>query len=133
MVATAYVLISVNIGKEKQVFRELEKLDGVYQVDAIFGPYDIIASETQGCDSLYVKYTFVNNTLVDTLTSIFWDFGNGETSTSFDPDTVVYYPGIYSLNFILNEGTDNILLDTIKVYRTVSPDFVYSDTSQIAP
>jgi len=96
-------------------------------------PYEILASETESCDSLYVKFTFVNNTLVDTITTIFWDFGNGETSNSFDPDTVVYYPGIYSLNYILNGGTDNILLDTIKVYRTVSTDFIYSDTSQIAP
>ncbi len=43
MVATAYVLISVKVGSEKQVYRELEKMDGIYQVDAVFGPYDIIA------------------------------------------------------------------------------------------
>jgi len=43
MVATAYVLISVTKGLEKQVYRELEKLDSVYQVDAVFGPYDLIA------------------------------------------------------------------------------------------
>ncbi len=43
MIATAYVLISVKIGTEKQVYRELEKMDGIYQVDAVFGPYDIIA------------------------------------------------------------------------------------------
>lgn len=43
MVATAYVLISTRTGSEKQVYRGLEKLDGVYQVDAVFGPYDIIA------------------------------------------------------------------------------------------
>lgn len=49
MIATAYVLISVEVGKEKQVYRELEKLDGVYNVDAVFGPYDIIAT-IQGSD-----------------------------------------------------------------------------------
>lgn len=49
MVATAYVLISVYTGSEKQVYRELEKLDGVYQVDAVFGPYDLIAI-IQGSD-----------------------------------------------------------------------------------
>ena len=43
MVAAAYVLISTQTGSEKQVYRELEKLEGIYQVDAVFGPYDIIA------------------------------------------------------------------------------------------
>lgn len=43
MVATAYVLISVKVGLEKQVYRELEKMESIYQVDAVFGPYDIIA------------------------------------------------------------------------------------------
>ena len=96
-------------------------------------PYQILASETEGCDLLNVKFTFVNNTPVDTVTTIFWDFGNGETSTSFDPDTVTYLPGTYSLNYILNGGADNVLLDTIKVYTTVDASFIYSDTSEIAP
>ena len=43
MVATAYVLISVKVGFEKKVYKELEKLEYVYQADAVFGPYDIIA------------------------------------------------------------------------------------------
>jgi DNA-binding Lrp family transcriptional regulator len=49
MVATAYILISVKKGLEKQVYRELEKLENVYQVDAVFGPYDLIAI-IQGSD-----------------------------------------------------------------------------------
>jgi gliding motility-associated-like protein len=96
-------------------------------------PYEIIASESKGCDSLHVKFTWINNTYVDTVTTIFWDFGNGETSTSFDPDTVTYYPGTYSLNYIMNGGTDNILIDTIQVYTTVDASFIYSDTAEIAP
>jgi gliding motility-associated-like protein len=89
-------------------------------------------SETQGCDSISVKFAFINNAFVDTITSIYWDFGNGRTSTLFDPTTVTYYPGTYSVNYILNGGSDNILIDTIKVYRTASASFAYSDTSVIA-
>ena len=96
-------------------------------------PYSITASETEGCDIIHVKFDFINNAPVDTISSIYWDFGNGETSTSFDPDTVTYTPGIYSINYILNGGEDNILLDTIKVHTTVSASFVYSDTSGISP
>lgn len=96
-------------------------------------PYSITMSEIQGCDSIRVKFAFINNAFVDTITSIYWDFGNGQTSNSFDPDTVTYYPGVYSVNYILNTGNDNILIDTIRVYRTASASFAYSDTSEIAP
>jgi gliding motility-associated-like protein len=96
-------------------------------------PYSITMSETQGCDSIHVKFAFINNAFVDTITSIYWDFGNGQTITSFDPDTITYYPGIYSVNYILNGGSYNILIDTIRIYETASASFVYSDTSEIAP
>ncbi|MCX7756769.1 MAG: Lrp/AsnC ligand binding domain-containing protein [candidate division WOR-3 bacterium] len=43
MVATAYVLITVAHGKARKVYEELAKIDGVAQVHAIAGPYDIIA------------------------------------------------------------------------------------------
>ncbi len=96
-------------------------------------PYSITMSDSQGCDSIRVKFTLINNSGVDTLTSIYWDFGNGQISNSFDPDIVTYYPGVYSVNYILNGGSDNILIDTIKVYRTAIASFAYSDTSEIAP
>ena len=95
-------------------------------------PYSIAASETEGCDLLRVKFDFINNAPVDTITSIYWDFGNGITSTSFDPDTVYYTEGTYSINYILNGGDDNILIDTIKVHASADASFVFSDTVQIA-
>jgi gliding motility-associated-like protein len=95
-------------------------------------PYLITLSETVGCDLLRVKFGFINNAPVDTITSINWDFGNGEKSTSFDPDTVNYTEGTYSVNYILNGGGDNILIDTIKVRSTADASFIYADTSQIA-
>lgn len=42
MSATAYVLISVRMGKAKSVFSALQKLDNVFQVDALMGPYDMV-------------------------------------------------------------------------------------------
>ncbi len=49
MTATAYVLISVSVGKARQVYEKLLKIPGVQNVDAISGPYDIIAT-LQGGD-----------------------------------------------------------------------------------
>ena len=42
MQATAYVLISVKVGKARKVFRELQNFDNVSTIDAVMGPYDII-------------------------------------------------------------------------------------------
>ena len=50
MVATAYVLISVEAGKAREVYDELSKIDGVQHLDAVSGPYDIVAT-IQGADS----------------------------------------------------------------------------------
>jgi len=48
MTATAYVLISVSVGKARQVFEKLQKVHGVQHVDAISGPYDMIATVQAG-------------------------------------------------------------------------------------
>ena len=49
MTATAYILISVTVGKARQVYEKLGAIQGVQNVDAISGPYDIIAM-VQGSD-----------------------------------------------------------------------------------
>ena len=49
MTATAYILISVAVGKARSVYERLSKLPGVQHVDAISGPYDLIAI-MQGSD-----------------------------------------------------------------------------------
>ncbi|RJP74705.1 MAG: Lrp/AsnC family transcriptional regulator [Candidatus Zixiibacteriota bacterium] len=49
MTATAYILISVSVGKARQVYEKMLKMPGVQHVDAISGPYDIIAT-IQGSD-----------------------------------------------------------------------------------
>jgi DNA-binding Lrp family transcriptional regulator len=46
MRASAYVLINVRAGKGKLVMDELAKLKNVADVEAVSGPYDIVASVT---------------------------------------------------------------------------------------
>ena len=43
MAVRAFVLIEVAVGKTKEVVTALRKVDGVKSVEAVTGPYDIIA------------------------------------------------------------------------------------------
>lgn len=43
MAAKAFVLITTSVGQTKSVLTTLKKLEGIKSVDAVMGPYDIIA------------------------------------------------------------------------------------------
>jgi len=43
MTAKAYVLIETQVGKTKQVVEAIGRLQGVISVEAVTGPYDVIA------------------------------------------------------------------------------------------
>jgi DNA-binding Lrp family transcriptional regulator len=43
MAARAFILIETTAGKTKEVVSTLKKLNGVKTVDAVTGPYDVIA------------------------------------------------------------------------------------------
>ncbi len=43
MKAQAYVLISVSVGAARKVFQELSNIKGIVDINAVSGPYDIIA------------------------------------------------------------------------------------------
>ena len=43
MVVKAFVLIEVAVGKTEEVVTALQKVEGVKSVEAVTGPYDIIA------------------------------------------------------------------------------------------
>ena len=43
MAAKAFVLIETAVGRSKEVVMALNKLEGVTSVDAVTGPYDVIA------------------------------------------------------------------------------------------
>ncbi len=41
--AKAFVLIETAVGKTRDVYSALEKLEGIKSVDVVTGPYDVIA------------------------------------------------------------------------------------------
>ena len=43
MAAKAFVLIETVVGKTKEVVAKIRQLEGVKSVDAVTGPYDVIA------------------------------------------------------------------------------------------
>ena len=43
MAAKAFVLIETSVGKSREVVTALKVLEGVTSVDAVTGPYDVIA------------------------------------------------------------------------------------------
>ncbi len=43
MAAKAFVLIETSIGKTNDVVKAIQKCDGITSVDAVTGPYDVIA------------------------------------------------------------------------------------------
>ncbi|RLC69610.1 MAG: Lrp/AsnC family transcriptional regulator [Chloroflexi bacterium] len=43
MAVRAFVLIEVAVGKTKEVVTTLQKVEGVKSVEAVTGPYDVIA------------------------------------------------------------------------------------------
>jgi len=52
-VADAYILIQTEVGKSSHVTQETRKIAGVVSVDAVTGPYDVIArAEGKNLDSL---------------------------------------------------------------------------------
>jgi len=78
---------------------------------------------------MHVKYTITPDP--DTISSFYWDFGNGQTSTLKSPDSVKYeFAGNYTPSLVLNNDLNLIIVkpDYISVHLTVPADFVYYDT-----
>jgi gliding motility-associated-like protein len=94
------------------------------------GQYDFTVDNTEGCTPMKVKYT-LDTALVDTITSCYWDFGNGETSTLKVPDTVTYSnPGNFSPTLVFNNRADLRIEkpNLITAHHTVSANYIYYDT-----
>ena len=49
MEAKAFVLIETAVGKTREIYTALQKLDAIKSVDAVTGPYDIIIT-IEGAD-----------------------------------------------------------------------------------
>ena len=72
---------------------------------------------------------FTNNSLtLGPNTNFFWDFGDGTTSTSFQPDHTYSQPGTYQITLIVQDLSSCNLADTIT--KSV---LVLSNSSQYFP
>ncbi len=92
---------------------------------------DFTASATSGCTPLNILFAVDPSTIdTNTITSIDWYFGFGDTITAIKPDTVTFEDeGIYSVTMIINNNLADpvIKTDYIRVHRTLSAAFRYEE------
>lgn len=62
---------------------------------------DFAMSKVENCDSTVVTFT---NLSVDSDTYL-WDFGDGQSSTAFEPNHTFYSPGAYQVSLLSTEGS----------------------------
>ena len=99
----------------------------------VMSQYDFTISSTSGCTPMMVKYQFTRTASVDTISSYYWDFGNGQTSTLGNPDSVTYdAAGTYSPSLIFNNRD---LLEKVNslIHPVVSRNFKRWATEQNSP
>ena len=97
-----------------------------------FAQITFIADTTTGCSSLEVTFTYIDASIVDTVTSVDWDFGNGQTATGKESQTVTYdSDGIYTVSITINSNTTITRLDYIRVYPYPDATFFWSDSVEL--
>ena len=91
-----------------------------------------LADTKTGCDSLRVKFQFINTTFPDTVSTVAWDFGNGETATGKSEQEVLYnLPGRYSVSIVVNNNTIIGRQNYIKVYPSPEASFNFIDSAEL--
>ncbi len=91
----------------------------------------VVAQFNYNVSSLCAPATVSFNNLSLNSTSVFWDFGDGITSTSFNPPPYVYtLSGTYEITLIVNNPNSCNINDTIKktitIYEKVNAQFIDS-------
>jgi PKD repeat protein len=98
-----------------------------------FAQPDFTASATEGCTPFKVKFAIDPATVdMDTIEQIDWNFGNGDSLSSLNPDTVVYTSrGVYSVSMVINNfrASQVVKADIITVHYTVNAAFRYEEYS----
>jgi gliding motility-associated-like protein len=97
-----------------------------------FTQITFIADTTVGCHSLQVTFTYINASVVDTVTSVDWDFGNGQTASGKGSQTIVYdSDGIYTVSITVNNNTTITRQAYIRVYPYPDATFFWSDSLEL--
>lgn len=89
-----------------------------------------------GCAPHTVQFTFDDpaNIDTDTITTVSWSFGNGQTSNQINPPLVTYNnPGTYTVSVIINgySTTPFVKTDYISVGRKVIATFEIGETDTL--
>ncbi|TVR78562.1 MAG: PKD domain-containing protein [Chitinophagaceae bacterium] len=114
----------VFIGKTRRDF-QFNVTDCSINVEALIPVIDTSAAASLGTSGLYITQCnkfdvdFINQSI--NATSYFWDFGDGNTSTDFQPNHVYPDTGTYVVTLIANPGS--VCSDTTDVLVEIYPFF----------
>jgi len=96
---TVSVEVTTSIGECDKTIR-VEDLITVEELTVFFQSDTYVACEAPG------KFLFKNNSDNESNYTYNWDFGNGETSTMYNPDSITYdTPGIYDIVLTVDNGS----------------------------
>ncbi len=94
---------------------------------------DFTSNTTSGCSPLVVQFSDLSTGPV---TSWFWNFGNGNTSTLQNPAAVYVTPGTYTVSLTVSDGANNdtqTQTNYITVFQNPASNFTSTTASGCAP
>lgn len=127
----------------ERIIKRMKILTFIFTVLSVWGNFvmqaqdpTISADVTQGCDSLKVQFDFA--TVLGTVTTYNWKFGDGDSSNLDKPFHNYKQPGVYTVTLTLNGTNTNSNVNYIQVGRTPSRDSLnlnisYHDTAMGVP
>lgn len=90
---------------------------GLFVQTTLFSQITILASKTEGCDTLTVAFSYTVNPPMS-VTSVRWEFGPGLTTNIENPICKYNAPGVYDVKVVLNNTDSVIYEDFIKICQT---------------
>ena len=94
--------------------------------------YTFVADTSSGCDSLLVTFEFRSTALVDTVTTVEWDFGNGQIGSGWEDQVVSYNEaGAYTVSISVNRVQMGPKPGFIQVHSTPDARFLSADTLEL--
>lgn len=102
------------------------------QLNQLMGSLACIDGYFEVLDNCLGETTQFNLTTNDTVTSASWDFGDGATSSDFNPTHTYSNPGTYDVSLIISNDTETLTInETVTIYdnpvANPIPDFIICD------